>query len=102
MAKNPFEIHTAPRYFHTESSHARGYNQTMSNALRVVAKEPAQARQYRRRNLRIAIRQLERAELYIAALHSLQLDEAADGQTQRVLDELTALRQYLLGQKAAG
>lgn len=73
----------------------------MSNALRVVPQEPAQARQYRRRNLRIAIRQLERAELYIGALQSLQLDEAAAAQAQRLLDELTALRQYLLEQKAA-
>jgi hypothetical protein len=74
----------------------------MSNALRVTAKEPAQARQYRRRNLRIAIRQLERAELYLSALHSLQLDEVADVQAQRVLDELTGLHRYLLEQKATG
>lgn len=74
----------------------------MSNALQVMAKEPGQARQYRRRNLRIAIRQLERAEMYIAALRSLQLDEAAEAQTERVLDELTALHHYLLEQKAAG
>ena len=33
--------------------------------------------QYRRRNLRIAIRQLERAELYLVALYSL--DMAEDG-----------------------
>ncbi len=31
--------------------------------------------QQRRRNLRIAIRQLERAELYLVALYSLNLDD---------------------------
>jgi hypothetical protein len=74
----------------------------MSEAVRVVVSEPGAARQYKRRNLRIAIRQLERAELYIGALRSLQLDESADAQTERVLDELTALHRDLLEQKATG
>jgi hypothetical protein len=34
-----------------------------------------QEQQQHRRSLRIAIRQLERAELYLVALHSLDLDD---------------------------
>jgi len=74
----------------------------MSEALQVAAQEPSPARRYKRQNLRIAIRQLERAELYVAALGSLDLDETAEAQTDRVLDELTALHRYLLEQKATG
>jgi hypothetical protein len=74
----------------------------MSEALQVAVQEPRPARQYKRRNLRIAIRQLERAELYVAALGSLDLDETAETQTDRVLDELAALHRYLLEQKATG
>lgn len=53
--------------------------------------------QLRRRNLRIAIRQLERAELYIVALYSLNLeDREAEAHVDDLLGRMRSLRQYLL------
>jgi hypothetical protein len=57
--------------------------------------------QQHRRNLRIAIRQLERAELYLVALYSL--DIAGEGVEERVDDlirDLRGLRQDLARLKA--
>jgi hypothetical protein len=49
-----------------------------------------------RRNLRIAIRQLERAELYLVALYSLNLeDRQADASTDDLIQRLRSLRRYL-------
>jgi hypothetical protein len=51
----------------------------------------------RRRNLRIAIRQLERAELYLVALHSLDLaEEGVEGAVDDVIRDLRGLRQHLV------
>ena len=53
--------------------------------------------QQRRRNLRIAIRQLERAELYVVALYSLNLeDREAEVHVDDLLGRLQSLRRYLL------
>ena len=52
--------------------------------------------QYQRRNLRIAIRQLERAELYLVALYSLNLeDRQAEASTDDLIQRLRSLRRYL-------
>jgi hypothetical protein len=48
------------------------------------------AEQLRRRNLRIAIRQLERAELYLVAVDSLELDD--EGTEEGIEDLLRLLR----------
>ncbi len=51
----------------------------------------------RRRNLRIAIQQLERAELYLVALYSLDLGEAGfEGEVDGLLRDLRGLRQQLV------
>lgn len=53
--------------------------------------------QQRRQNLRIAIRQLERAELYMVALYSLNLeDREAEANVDDLLGRLRSLRQHLL------
>ena len=52
---------------------------------------------HRRRNLRIAIRQLERAELYLVALYSLDLaEEGVEGTVDDVIRDLRGLRQHLV------
>lgn len=74
----------------------------MNDALRVVAEDRVRASQYRKRNLRIAIRQLERAELYIEALNSLDVDdEVAEESVARLGEDLRGLRRYLLARKAS-
>lgn len=53
--------------------------------------------QQRRRNLRIAIRQVERAELYLVALYSLGLeDDDAEASVDDLTGRLRALQRYLL------
>jgi hypothetical protein len=55
--------------------------------------------QQRRGNLRIAVRQLERADLYVAALYSLNLeDREAEANVDDLLGRLQALRRYLRNQ----
>lgn len=52
---------------------------------------------HRRRNLRIAIRQLERAELYLVALYSLDLaEEGVVGSVDDLIRDLRGLRQHLV------
>lgn len=52
--------------------------------------------QRRRSNLRIAVRQLERAELYVVALHSLDLeDREAEASVDDLLGRLRSLQRYL-------
>jgi hypothetical protein len=52
---------------------------------------------HRRRNLRIAIRQLERAELYLVALYSLDLgEEGVEGAVDDLIRDLRGLRQHLV------
>jgi len=52
---------------------------------------------HRRRNLRIAIRQLERAELYLVALYSLDLaEEGVEEAVDDVVRDLRGLRQHLV------
>ncbi|MGA7911265.1 MAG: hypothetical protein WB682_01915 [Candidatus Dormiibacterota bacterium] len=52
---------------------------------------------HRRRNLRIAIRQLERAELYLVALYSLDLaEEGVEGSVDDLIRDLRGLRQHLV------
>ena len=75
--------------------------------LRTPRAEPApgqsrQENQERRRNLRIAIRQLERAELYLVALYSLRLnDREAEKGADRLIRDLRSLRRYMLELKLA-
>jgi len=53
--------------------------------------------QHHRRNLRIAIRQLERAELYLVALYSLQLDDrTAEASVDDLIGRMRSLQRYLL------
>ena len=53
--------------------------------------------QQRRRNLRIAIDQLERAELYLVALYSLDLeDHDAEASVDDLLGQIRALQRYLV------
>jgi phage gp16-like protein len=55
------------------------------------------ADQHRRRNLRIAMRQLERAELYLEAMRSLDLqDQTATELGEDLLKYLRSLQHYLL------
>ena len=55
-----------------------------------------------RKNLRIAIRQLERAELYLAAVDSLGLEDQEVGRNVRqITAHLGALRRYLSAKRAA-
>jgi hypothetical protein len=59
--------------------------------------------QQRRRNLRIAIRQLERAELYLVALYSLELDDrAAEESVDELIGQMRSLQRYLLQLKLTG
>jgi hypothetical protein len=52
---------------------------------------------HRRRNLRIAIRQLERAELYLVAFYSLDLgDEGIEGAVDDLVRDVRGLRQHLV------
>jgi hypothetical protein len=55
---------------------------------------------YRRRNLRIAIRQLERAELYLVALYSLDLeDKGAEAIVGELVQGIRGLQRHLLSAK---
>jgi len=59
--------------------------------------------QHRRRNLRIAIRQLERAEIYLVALYSLELDDrAAAASVDDVIGRIRSLQRYLVQLKLTG
>lgn len=50
-----------------------------------------------RRNLRIAIKQLERAELYLVALYSLDLgEEGVQGVVDDLVRDVRGLRQHLV------
>jgi beta-phosphoglucomutase-like phosphatase (HAD superfamily) len=52
---------------------------------------------HRKRNLRIAIRQLERAELYLVALYSLDLDnEGVEAAIDDLVRDLRGLRGHLV------
>jgi hypothetical protein len=74
----------------------------MGDPLRVVADDERRASQYRRRSLRIAIRQIERAELYVVALSSLELGDAGlDESVEQLLDHMRLLRHHLLQLKAS-
>jgi hypothetical protein len=58
--------------------------------------------QQRRRNLRIAIRQLERAELYLIALYSLNLDDrAAQKSADDLVRDVRALHRHLVNLRLA-
>ena len=64
--------------------------------------ESSRIGQLRRRNLRIAIRQLERAELYLVAAESLELDdEGAEATVQDLLRQLRGLQHHLVRLRAA-
>ncbi len=68
----------------------------------MVAEDRVRASRYRKRNLRIAVRQLERAELYIEALNSLDVDDEGAGESvAQLVDDLRGLRRYLLARKAS-
>jgi len=62
-----------------------------------ASKASKRANPLRRRNLRIAIRQLERAELYLVALYSLDMaQEGVEGAVDDLLRDLRGLRQHLV------
>jgi hypothetical protein len=74
----------------------------MSEPLPARPQDRRQLSQYRRANLRVAIRQLERAELYVVALISLELDEDdVEGMVDELVERLRSLRAHLLGLKAS-
>ena len=55
-----------------------------------------------RGNLRIAIRQLERAELYLVALYSLDLGDRGPAMSvDALIRDLRGLRQHLIRSKSA-
>ena len=57
--------------------------------------------QQRRKNLRIAIRQVERAELYLAAVDSLNLeDDEAERSVREIVEHLRGLARYLSSKRA--
>ncbi|HEV3100717.1 MAG TPA: hypothetical protein VG426_00105 [Candidatus Dormibacteraeota bacterium] len=61
-----------------------------------TAEQRKRADQYLRKNLRIAIRQLERAELYLNAVDALDLeDDQVDKHLRETVGQLRALRRYL-------
>jgi hypothetical protein len=61
-----------------------------------AAEQRRRADQFERRNMRIAIRQLERAELYLDAVESLNLeDPEVDLMLRDMVNRLRSLRQYL-------
>jgi hypothetical protein len=61
-----------------------------------TAEQRKRAEQRRRRDLRIAVRQLERAELYVVALHSLNLeDREVNASVDDLLGRLRWLQRYL-------
>lgn len=69
-------------------------------ALRRTAEERKRADQRRRRDLRIAIRQLERAELYLVALYSLDIgQDGPERALDRLIRDLRALREDLIRAK---
>ncbi len=61
-----------------------------------TAEQRRREEQYLRRNLRIALRQLERAQLYIDSLESLNLDDReVDATVRDITARLRALARYL-------
>ena len=68
-----------------------------------TAEQRGRDEQQRRRNLRIAIDQLERAELYLVALYSLGLeDHDAEASVDDMLGRMRALQRYLVQLKLTG
>ena len=65
-----------------------------------TAEQRKRQEQHHRRNLRIAIRQLERAELYLVALYSLDLnDRAAEASVDDLIGRMRSLQRSLLQSK---
>ena len=65
-----------------------------------TAEQRKRAEQHRRRDLRIAIRQLERAQLYLVALYSLDLgDGLADQAVDNLVRGVRGLRRSLIQSK---
>ena len=65
-----------------------------------TAEQRKRAEQHRRRDLRIAIRQLERAELYLVALYSLDLgDGGVDQAVDNLVRDVRGVRQGLIQTK---
>ena len=60
------------------------------------AEQRRRADSYQRKNLRIAIRQLERAELYLNAVDALDLeDDQVEKHLRDMVGRLRAVRRYL-------
>ena len=71
----------------------------MRNAVLQLAEQRSEAE--RRRVLRIAVRQLERADLYLAAVLSLDLgDEDSEGGIEQIRDDVEMLRRHLVDERA--
>jgi hypothetical protein len=61
-----------------------------------TAEQRKRGDQYLRKNLRIAIRQLERAELYLNAVEAMDLgDHQVDNHVREIVGQLRGLRRYL-------
>ena len=61
-----------------------------------TAEQRRRADSYQRKNLRIAIRQLERAELYLNTVGALDLeDDQVERHVRDMVGRLRALRRYL-------
>ena len=84
-----------------EPSHAYSYVGFMRNA---VVQMPHQRLAHERRQvLRAAIRQLERADVYLAAVVHMELGDWEAGRSlRRIRGEVEQLRSYLVGIRREG
>jgi acyl-CoA reductase-like NAD-dependent aldehyde dehydrogenase len=84
----------------TETSQPASYLGSMRSAVMQMPSE--RTPNERRQVLRAASRQLERAELYLAAVAFMELDDReAQRAIARLRTDLESLRQYLDGQRGA-
>jgi len=87
------------RRVQTESPHAASYVGGMGDA--IVQLPEQRTEQQRRRVMHAAIRQLERADLYVAAVAYMDLGDApTERAIERLRMDLSALRGHLSDQRA--
>lgn len=68
-----------------------------------TAEQRKRAAQQRRRDLRIGIRQLERAERYVVALYSMDIGEdGVGGALDDLIRDLRGLREHLIRKRLMG
>ncbi len=84
----------------TGTSHAGSYVRCMRNA--VMRMPEHRTREETRRVLRIAVRQLERADLYLAAVASLDIgDPEGQAAIDEIRDDVESLRRHLVDGRIA-